>query len=99
MTWYKIHKTYRGGGSPIDYIEVPKGTKKDEVKEIAEAWAERRSGGGEAGWTVYWKRVNKPSQKWLSQEITLLHRKIDNCMHQVQLAEDEIKKLAELFKK
>ena len=73
MGWYKVHKTFRGGQYPrsnevAEYIEVPKGTKKDDVKGYAESWAERAEGGHNYGYTVYWKRVSRPSQAWLKRE-------------------------------
>lgn len=72
MTWYSIHKIFRGGRYPrkgVDYIEVPNGTSQDVVQEVAEEWAEGTSGGHNYGYTVYWRRAKKPSNKWLIKEI------------------------------
>jgi len=72
MTWYAVHKTFRGGTSKVDYIEVPNYSRKDIVKDEARVWAERSPGGHDYGWTVYLKRVKKPPKKWLNSRIKQL---------------------------
>jgi len=93
MTWYRVYKIYRGGKSPIDYFEVPKGTKKDEVQEAAEDWADVAAGGRCYGWTVYWSRVKKPSNKWLVQKIKNMRRKSRNINNQVKEYSKLIKRI------
>jgi len=91
MGWYKVHKTFRNGQYPekdgmAEYIEVPKGTKKDDVKDYAEDWAERAEGGHNYGYKVFWKRVSKPSQLWLKKER-------DKEMESIRITRDYIKRL------
>lgn len=73
MGWYRVHKTFRGGQYPskgelTEYIEVPRGTLLNDVKEYAESWADRTPGGHNYGYRVYWKRVSRPSRTWLNRE-------------------------------
>jgi len=70
MGWYRVYKTFRGGQYPskgklAEYIETPKGTSLDDVKDYAEEWADRTPGGHNYGYQVYWNRVSRPSRAWL----------------------------------
>ena len=77
MTWYRVYKTFRGGKSPFHYIEVPKYTKNEDVKEYVECWADKAPGGHCYGWTVYWRRVKQPPKKWFLEQIEDLEQNVD----------------------
>jgi len=69
MAWYKIWKTFRGGESPVDYMEVPKYTKIKDVCDYAEEWADSTGGGENYGWRVYYNKVRRPSKVWIKNQI------------------------------
>ncbi len=97
MGWYKVYKTFRNGQYPSkgelkEYIEVPKGTKLDDVKGYAESWADSTPGGHNYGYKVCWSRVSRPSRIWLKREWT-------KTMKLIEARQDYVKKLELMLKK
>ena len=64
--WLKVHKTYRGGESNFDYIQIDDN---DDKEECAKDWAEKSPGGHNYGWKVFWEEVQKPPEQWLNKAI------------------------------
>ncbi len=98
MTWYRVYKTFRGGKSPIDYIEVPKYSRTNIVKSHAEEWAENTDGGHCYGWTVYWKKVKMPSKKWLLEEVKSLKNNIPYYKERIEKCKEKIKEIKSYLK-
>ena len=73
--WLKVHKTYRGGKSAFDYIQIDKNT---DQEEEARNWAERSPGGKNYGWEVHWEEVSRPPNPWLIKEIISAKNRILN---------------------
>ncbi len=94
MTWYRVHKIFRGGKSSYDYIEVPKYTRLDDVKNYAEDWADNTPGGHCYGWRVYWKKVRKPPKKWFRKKVEELETRIDSYKRYIE----NLKKRIERYK-
>ena len=97
MTWYKVYKTFRGGKSEIDYIQVPKYARKNVVEEFAIDWAESISGGRNYGWRVHWSYVKKPPKKWLKKEIQRMKDNIKHYYNFIALTKTAIKDISELL--
>lgn len=96
MTWYRVYKTFRGGKSQYDYLEVPKYTKLKDVKDYAEDWAENTPGGHNYGWTVYWKKVRRPPKKWFQKEIEILKRQIETYKNRIENVKETIERYNKL---
>ena len=105
MTWHRIHKHFQGGRTPrdpneFDYIEVPNGTKRDEVRDYAEDWADRTPGGHAYGYRVYWSRVRRPSKQWLQNRINCLENRLKGYRkREMTRIDEDIKKMKEELKK
>lgn len=69
MAWYRVYKTFKGGCSLVDYVEVVKYARKDHVEEVVRHWADNTTGGHNYGYRVYWSLVKRPSKKWLKNKI------------------------------
>jgi len=72
--WLKVYKTFRGGRSKDDFIEVPDDCDDEDQKEAAKDWAERTDGGHAYGWTVYWEPKTPPPE-WVEKKIASLRRR------------------------
>jgi len=97
MPWYRVYKTYRGGKSDYDYIEVPNRTPLEAVQDDAEYWAENTSGGHNYGWTVYWKKVRKPPKKWIQDKIYNLKDDIVQYYKAIESIKIKIEKLKKML--
>lgn len=67
--WLKVFKTFKGGRSQDDYIELPDGEKEEYHQDYAISWAEDSPGGENYGWVVHWKAVEHPPLEWLRKEL------------------------------
>ena len=95
MKWLKVYKTFRGGRSKDDYMMLPDAMEADDIKEAAENWAERTSGGENYGWVVHWEPVDKPPIEWIDNKIESLERQIEIIDKNITTYEKERKVILE----
>lgn len=66
--WLKVWKIWSSGRND-DFVFYDCEDTKEERKHVAENWAQDSSGGHSMGYTVYWEKVDKPTEEWLNKNI------------------------------
>ena len=94
--WLKVYKTYRGGRSNFDYIEVDDYDKPEIQEEMSRDWAENTSGGSNYGWTVYREEIDRPPLEWINKEILSCYDGISNLEDKIEELKDLEDKIEEL---
>jgi hypothetical protein len=69
--WYHFEKFVQGYLSSETFQEIEDTLTEEEIKTIAEEWAENvnDSGSSWAGWNTQWRKIECPPDDWIMEEI------------------------------
>lgn len=92
MKFLKVRKTFRGGQHE-GWVIIPEWAKADEdIKWLAENWAENAPGGYNYGYTVHWE-FGIPPIEWLQKELERATGVVKSKQSYVTLVEEAIDKV------